>query len=230
MKAMILAAGRGERMRPLTDATPKPLLKVAGKALIEYSLESLAKAGFTDIVINVAYLGEQIKAHCGDGGRWRMSIRYSDEGEAALETAGGIAKALPLLGDEPFVVVNADIIFDFPLASLRGKPVDKAHLVLIDNPSHHPQGDFCLQDTGLLAEQGETKRTFSGIGVYHPGLFAEVRPGSAMKLRPVLQQAMRQGQVSGEYFAGLWLDIGTPQRLQEVSESVCRSGVLSRVG
>ena len=220
MKAMILAAGRGERMRPLTDLTPKPLLKAAGKALIEYSLENLAKAGFTDIVINVAHLGQQIKTYCGDGSRWQVSIRYSDEGETALETAGGIAKALPLLGDKPFLVVNADILSDYPLAGLRDRTIDLAHLVLIDNPSHHPQGDFYLHDNSLLSEQGQEKFTFSGIGVYHPALFAEVQPDQALKLRPVLHQAMQQGRVSGERYSGLWLDIGTPQRLQEVTDSL----------
>ncbi|MCK9609115.1 MAG: nucleotidyltransferase family protein [Methylomonas sp.] len=219
MKAMILAAGRGERMRPLTDHTPKPLLQVAGKALIEYSLERLAGAGFTDIVINVAYLGRQIRDYCGDGSRWRVRIEYSDEGAQALETAGGIAKALPLLGDQPFLVVNADILFDYPLAALRDKSIDLAHLVLIDNPPHHPQGDFCLQESGSLSESGQPKFTFSGIGVYHPGLFADMRAGQALKLRPVLNRAMQQGQVTGEYFNGLWLDIGTPERLRAISES-----------
>jgi len=218
MKAMILAAGRGERMRPLTDVTPKPLLKLAGKALIEYALESLSSAGFREVVINVAYLGRQIMDYCGDGSRWDVCIRYSDEGETALETAGGIAKALPLLGDEPFLVINADILFDYPLAELHEKPIDLAHLVLIDNPSHHAQGDFCLHDNGSLSEQGESKLTFSGIGVYHPALFSGVQTGQPLKLRPVLSSAMRQGRVSGEYFDGLWVDIGTPRRLQEVNE------------
>lgn len=224
MKAMILAAGRGERMRPLTDHTPKPLLQVAGKALIEYSLEKLAGAGFTDIVINVAYLGRQIRDYCGDGRRWQVNIEYSDEGAQALETAGGIAKALPLLGDRPFLAVNADILFDYPLAALRDKPVDLAHLVLIDNPPHHPKGDFCLAEDGLLAEQGPEKFTFSGIGVYHPDLFADVSVGQALKLRPVLNRAMQLGQVSGEYFNGLWLDIGTPERLLAISASLVCSG------
>ena len=217
MKAMILAAGRGERMRPLTDLTPKPLLKVAGKSLIEYSLENLAKAGFDELVINVAYLGGQIMDFCGDGSRWHVKIRYSDEGDGALETAGGIAKALPLLDDEPFLVVNADTIFDYNLADLRTKCINKAHLVLMDNPPHHPQGDFCLHQTGLLTEEGEPKLTFSGIGVYHPSLFASIRAGQALKLRPLLNQAMRQGMVTAEHFRGLWLDIGTPERLEEVS-------------
>lgn len=217
MKAMILAAGRGERMRHLTENTPKPLLKIADKALIEYSLEGLVNAGFSEIVINVAYLGQQIKTYCGDGSRWGVSIQYSDEGETALETAGGIAKALPLLGEKPFLVVNADILFDYPLAELRNKQVDWAHLVMIDNPPHHPQGDFCLQADGTLSEQGEPKYTFSGIGVYHPAMFADLQVGQPLKLRPVLNLAMQQQRISGEYFNGLWLDIGTPERLQEIS-------------
>ena len=223
MKAMILAAGRGERMRPLTDVMPKPLLPVAGKALIEYSLENLAKAGFTDIVINVAYLGQQIKDFCGDGKRWQLAIQYSDEGDTALETAGGIAKALPLLGNEAFLVVNADIIFDYPLAHLQHKTVDLAHLVLIENPPHHPQGDFALDSQGRVSEQGAEKLTFSGIGVYHPALFASVSTEQPLKLRPILNQAMQQGKVSGECFDGLWLDIGTPQRLQQVSDNLSLS-------
>lgn len=216
MKAMILAAGRGERMRPLTDLTPKPLLKVAGKALIEYSLENLLNGGFKDVVINVAHLGQQIKDFCGDGSRWQINIQYSDEGDMALETAGGIAKALPLLGEQPFVVINADIICDFPTGKLRQQPFDLAHLVLIDNPPHHPQGDFHLDAAGLLSEQGQPKFTFSGIGIYQPRLFANL-PIAPMKLRPLLNQAMLQQQVSGQHHAGLWLDIGTPDRLQEVN-------------
>lgn len=220
MKAMILAAGRGERMRHLTDNTPKPLLKLAGKALIEYSLEGLVKAGFTEIVINVAYLGQQILDYCGDGSRWGVSIQYSNEGETALETAGGIAKALPLLGAEPFLVVNADILFDYPLETLRQQRIDWAHLVMIDNPPHHPQGDFCLQADGLLSEQGQPKFTFSGIGVYHPAMFADVPVGEPLKLRPLLNAGMQQRRISGEYFNGLWLDIGTPERLQEIADRV----------
>ncbi len=220
MKAMILAAGRGERMRHLTDHTPKPLLQVAGKTLIEYSLENLAQAGFKEIVINVAYLGRQIMDYCGDGSRWQVALHYSDEGEIALETAGGIAKALPLLGEQPFLVVNADIIFDYPLAQLRRQAVDGAHLILIDNPPHHPLGDFYLDPENRVLQQGPEKLTYSGIGVYHPDLFAEVRPDQPLKLRPVLNQAIQQGRVSGECFNGLWLDIGTPERLQDVVDKM----------
>ncbi|MDT4290793.1 nucleotidyltransferase family protein [Methylomonas sp. MO1] len=223
MKAMILAAGRGERMRPLTDHTPKPLLKAAGKALIEFTIENLAAAGFGDIVINIAHLGEQIKDYCGNGKRWNVSIVYSDEGETALETAGGIAKALPLLGDEPFLVLNADIICDYPLANLRTKAIDLAHLVMINNPPHHPEGDFSLNADGVLSEKGLNKLTFSGIGVYHPKLFANI-PVAPLKLRPVLNRAMQQQRISGEKFSGLWMDIGTPERLAELSEQHARHG------
>lgn len=217
MKAMILAAGRGERMRPLTDTTPKPLLKAGGKTLIEYGIEQLAAAGFEEIVINVAHFGQQIKDYCGNGSRWGVGIAYSDEGETALETAGGIAKALPLLGEEPFLVVNADIIHHFPLAKLRGLQPDLAHLVLIANPPHHPQGDFSLIGDRLTEPSQETF-TFSGIGVYRPELFSSLPPGP-MKLRPLLEYAIRQNRASGEYFTGLWLDIGTPQRLQSLNEN-----------
>ncbi|CAD6876947.1 N-acetylmuramate alpha-1-phosphate uridylyltransferase MurU [Methylomonas fluvii] len=221
MKAMILAAGRGERMRPLTDHTPKPLLKAAGKALIEYTLENLAAAGFTEIVINIAHLGGQIKDYCGDGKRWNVSIEYSDEVETALETAGGIAKALPLLGNKPFLVLNADIICDYPLANLRTRAIDLAHLVMINNPPHHPEGDFSLNADSVLSEQGVNKLTFSGIGVYHPKLFANI-PIAPLKLRPVLNRAMQQQRISGEKFSGLWMDIGTPERLAELGKQHAR--------
>ncbi|WKJ89362.1 nucleotidyltransferase family protein [Methylomonas montana] len=216
MKAMILAAGRGERMRPLTDRTPKPLLKAAGKTLIEYNIENLVAAGFTEIIINIAHLGTQIKDYCGDGKRWNASITYSDEGETALETAGGIANALPLLGDQPFLVLNADIVCDFPLHTLRKPSTRLAHLVMIDNPPHHPEGDFALNASGLLSEQGEQKLTFSGIGVYHPDLFEGI-PVAPLKLRPVLNQAIRQQRISGEKYSGLWMDIGTAERLETLA-------------
>ena len=217
MKAMIFAAGRGERMRPLTDATPKPLLKVADKALIEYSLENLKTSGFETVVINIAYLGQQIRDFCGDGSRWGVSIEYSDEGDVALETAGGIAKALPLLGDAPFLAVNSDIVCDYPLAMLRDKVVDLAHLVMINNPPHHPLGDFGLDPRGLLSQEEGEKLTFSGIGVYRPELFAGVS-AQPLKLRPVLDQAIQRQQISGEKFGGVWIDIGTPERLMAIEE------------
>ncbi len=219
MKAMILAAGRGERMRPLTDHTPKPLLTAAGKALIEYNIENLVAAGFTELIINIAHLGDQIKYYCGDGTRWNASIIYSDEGETALETAGGIAKALPLLGDQPFLVLNADIVCNYPLADLRKREIDLAHLVMINNPQHHPEGDFAINAKGLLSDQEPNKLTFSGIGVYHPQLFYDI-PAAPLKLKPVLNRAIQQQRISGEKFSGLWMDIGTPERLQRLADMV----------
>lgn len=217
MKAMILAAGRGERMRPYTDTLPKPLLKVADKALIEHTIEKLQHAGFTDIVINLAYLGHLIKDFCHTGQRWGVNITYSDEGETALETAGGIAYALPLLGEQPFLVINADIICDFPLAKLRTPPRDLAHLIMISNPEHHIEGDFGLSSDGLLTLSGNDKFTFSGIGVYHPKLFTNI-PNGSVKLRPILNKAIAEHHITGEQYSGLWMDIGTPQRLQEVDQ------------
>lgn len=214
MKAMILAAGRGERMRPLTDHTPKPLLKVAGKALIEHTITQLAAAGFTDLVINHAHLGRQIEDYLGDGRRFGTHIDYSPEGEA-LETAGGIVNALPLLGKEPFLVVNGDIATDFPFAGLKAVTVELAHLVLIDNPAHHPKGDFGLDNNGRVSNDGEPKFTFSGIGLYHPDLFKSTPPGKS-KLAPLLRKAIAENQVSGQYYQGFWMDIGTPERLDEL--------------
>ncbi|GAB6139332.1 nucleotidyltransferase family protein [Methylosoma difficile] len=216
MKAMILAAGRGERMRPLTDHTPKPLLPVLGKPLIVYTLEQLAAAGFTDIVINYAHLGQQIEQQLGNGQQFGVSIAYSPETEA-LETAGGIVNALPLLGNEPFLVVNGDIATDFPFANLHKQTVDLAHLVLINNPEHHPEGDFGLTEDGKLLATAAQKYTFSGIGLYHPDLFKDTPPGKS-KLAPLLRQAMNNGQVSGQHFQGFWMDIGTPERLQDLAD------------
>lgn len=211
MKAMILAAGRGERMRPLTDHTPKPLLSAGGKCLIEYHIEALAQAGFRELVINHAHLGEQIEQKLGDGQRYGVAIQYSAEGQA-LETGGGIFRALPLLGDEPFLVVNGDVWCDYPYERLRQRTVAWAHLVLVDNPPQHPQGDFVLRDGRVYDEEG-ARLTFSGIGVYHPRLFAQCRPG-AFPLAPLLRQAMAEERVSGEHYQGYWSDIGTPERLQ----------------
>jgi len=219
---MILAAGRGERMRPLTDTLPKPLLKVGGHALIEYHLKNLAQAGFENIVINHAYLGAMIESVLGDGDRYGVNITYSPESEA-LETAGGIANALPLLSNEtqrlPFLVVNADIYceIDYALSlnvlqTMRSDSDMLAHLVLVDNPEHHADGDFAL-DNGLVCLTGNQKLTFSGIGIYQPEFFAEVQPGLPSKLAPLLRAAMQDKKVSGEYFAGSWLDVGTPERL-----------------
>lgn len=220
MKAMILAAGRGERMRPLTDHTPKPLLTVAGRPLIEHTIRQLAAAGFTELVINHAHLGQQIETALGNGNRLGAEIVYSPEGEA-LETAGGIVNALPLLGKDPFLVVNGDIACDFPYASLKERPIALAHLVLIDNPEHHPQGDFNLTDSGLVKDENDRRLTFSGIGVYHPELFAASPPGKS-KLAPILRQAMAVSQVTGQHYRGFWMDIGTPERLQALDERLRR--------
>lgn len=223
MKAMILAAGRGERMRPLTDTTPKPLLKAGGRHLIEHHLESLAAAGFESVVINHAYLGEQIEKQLGDGRRYGLSIRYSAEGEA-LETGGGIFRALPLLGDAPFVVINGDVWTDYPYARLRDRQVERAHLVLVDNPPQHPQGDFVLEQGRVHVGEGE-RLTFSGIGVYHPSLFDGCEDG-AFPLAPLLRSAMEKGEVSGEYYRGQWFDIGTPERLAQLDALLRRRKVV----
>ena len=216
MKVMILAAGRGERMGSLTDHTPKPLLAVAGRPLIEYTIENLVDAGFDEIIINLSYRGDQIKKRLGDGQRFDISIRYSDEGDSALETAGGIQHALPLLGDQAFAVVNADIACEFDYASLHNINVDLAHLVLIPNPPHHPQGDFGL-DQGILHQHGNQRYTFSGIGIYHPELFDPYPPGK-LKLVHVLKAVVDSNQITGELFNGFWLDIGTQERLQTLEK------------
>ena len=219
MKAMILAAGKGERMRPLTLHTPKPLLPVAGVPLIEYHLRALVAAGFKEVVINHAWLGAQIEAHLGDGAGWGLSISYSPEGEP-LETGGGIFKALPLLGNEPFVLVNGDVWSDYDFSRLPQKPAGLAHLVLVDNPGHHGKGDFCLQQ-GLVSDgqDGADTLTDSGIAVIDPALFEDCTAG-AFKLAPLLRQAMAAGQVSGEHFSGHWVDVGTQERLAEVEQLI----------
>lgn len=219
---MILAAGRGERMRPLTDTTPKPLLKAAGKALIEYHIERLAAAGFAELVINHAHLGAQIEAALGDGSRWGLSIRYSPEGQA-LETGGGIFRALPLLGTEPFLVINGDIWSDYNLAALpKLRPNDLAHLLLVENPQHNPAGDFRLQQGRVLNQKAPDALTFSGIGLYRPELFDGCTQG-AFALAPLLRKAMDQGRVSGELYQGTWLDIGTPERLGQLEQILKRA-------
>jgi MurNAc alpha-1-phosphate uridylyltransferase len=216
---MILAAGRGERMRPLTDATPKPLLEVGGKPLIAWLIEALARAGFHELVINVSHLGARVESALGDGRRWNMRIRYSHELEA-LETAGGIANALPLLGPDPFVVVNGDVHTDFDFSTLTPPQGDAlAHLVLIDNPSHHPAGDFALQN-GRIALDGAQRYTFSGIGVYDPSLFAGIPAGTKCQLAAVLKPNIAAGRVSGEHFAGRWCDVGTPDRLKALDRAL----------
>jgi MurNAc alpha-1-phosphate uridylyltransferase len=246
MKVMLLAAGRGERMGELTANCPKPLLKVAGKSLIEHHIERLVAAGFSHVVVNVCYLADQIMAHLGDGSRWGIAIQYSQETEC-LETGGGIVRALNsrLLDDRPFLVINADVWTDYPLANLASvlsrfaeKGVD-AHLVLVPNPDHNAAGDFCLNvSTRLLSERLPTKEfpshdqaacyTFAGISILHPGLFAphsrEGREGSQaygdsgrFPLAPLLQQAMGLAQVTGELYQGEWVDVGTPERLDSLN-------------
>jgi MurNAc alpha-1-phosphate uridylyltransferase len=220
VKAMILAAGRGERMRPLTDVKPKALLEVRGKALIVRLIEALARSGIREMVINHAHLGSMIEAALGDGNRFGAEIRYSHEPEA-LETAGGIAQALPLLGTEPFIAVNSDIFCDFDFSSLVGRRLGPhlAHLVLVANPPHHPAGDFLLIGT-QVAEGGKSRLTFSGIGVYRPELFAGIRSGSKAQLAPLLRTTMTRGLVSGEMHRGTWHDVGTPERLSALNGSL----------
>lgn len=217
---MILAAGRGNRMRPLTDETPKPLLKVGGKPLIVWHLENLARAGFRDIVINHAHLGKHIEAALGNGSQWNIAIRYSAEG-TALETAGGIAKALPLLGTGPFLVVNGDVFIDMDFASLEHALAagQLAYLVMVDNPPQHPDGDFVFRD-GKLGLEGSPKLTFSGVAVYDPSLFVDIVPGQVAKLAPLLQKAIAQAKASGEHHQGVWHDIGTPERLYELDRQL----------
>jgi MurNAc alpha-1-phosphate uridylyltransferase len=218
MKAMILAAGRGERMRPLTDTTPKPLLRIGGQTMIERHVHALARVGITELVINYAHLGEQIEKALGDGNAYGVDIRYSPETDGALETGGGIFNALPLLGSDPFLVVNSDIWTDFAFQRLPSHPDGLAHLVMVNNPEHHTQGDFSLSG-GVLSPKGPAMLTFSGIGVYRPELFSECT-GGAFPLAPLLRRAMDAGQVSGEYYGGSWFDIGTPERLDAVNRVV----------
>ena len=198
-------------MRPLTDHIPKPLLKVGGKSLIVWHLERLAKAGFKEVVINHAHLGEQIEQVLGDGSVWGLTIQYSPE-TIALETAGGIANALPLLGDAPFLVVNGDVFTEIDFGALQLVSPNLAHLVMVDNPPQHPDGDFVV-DSGKVTNQGNHKLTFSGVGIYHPSLFVDVEQGQAAKLAPLLRLAMAKGLVTGEHYQGDWHDIGTPERL-----------------
>jgi len=219
---MILAAGLGERIRPLTDRTPKPLLKVGGVPLIEHHLRRLAQAGYRELVINVSHLARQIVEFCGDGSRWGLAIDYSPEAEP-LETAGGICKALPLLGNRPFLVVNGDIWTDYPFAALAGYcPPGRslAHLVMVDSPPRHPLGDFALDGAGCLRElaPGTVGLTYSGVGVYTPEFFAGLEPVKA-PLRPLLDAAIREVRLTGEHYRGRWEDVGTPASLQALDRA-----------
>jgi MurNAc alpha-1-phosphate uridylyltransferase len=215
---MILAAGRGERLRPYTDTTPKPLLRVNGRCLIEYHVSALVTAGVTDIVINHAHLGEQITAFLGDGHRYGARIRYSPEGAHALETGGGILNALPMLGPTPFIIVNADIWTDYPLQGLFRALQGVAHLVLCDNPPHKVQGDFALS-AGVVNNQGDRLLTYTGIAVLDPKLFAGCTPG-AFPLAPLLRAAAAVGRVTGEHYHGKWVDVGTPERWQSLDREL----------
>ncbi|RUO80692.1 mannose-1-phosphate guanylyltransferase [Idiomarina tyrosinivorans] len=221
MKAMILAAGRGQRMRPLTDSCPKPMLTVNGKPLLVYHLEKLRDLGVTEVVVNTAHLPEKIHQGLGDGSQWQLQIHYSDEPEGGLETAGGIINALPLLGDDPFWLINGDVWTDYPFhllpTTLQGS--DKAHLVMVDNQPHHPNGDFALQD-GRLRE-AEPRLTYAGIGLFDARAFC----GQAVAkkpLRPFFQQAIANDQLAGSYWHGQWTDVGTPERLQQLAQQLQR--------
>lgn len=216
MKAMILAAGKGERMLPLTLTTPKPLLPVGGIPLIVHHLRRLARAGVTEIMINTAHIGQRIHAELGDGAAFGVRIRYSHEGSTGLETAGGIRRALPLLGPAPFLLVNADVWTDYALEQLPTTLHGLAHLVLVPNPRHNPSGDFALAD-GCVINHGESMLTYSGIAVIDPQLLSGLPCGPA-KLAPLLRAAAEKGLVSGEMHAGTWDDIGTPERLMELNQ------------
>ena len=225
MRAMILAAGRGERMRPLTDKIPKSMLEVRGKPLIQYHVENLVQSGIVDIVINHAVFGDQIEDYLGDGNIYGARIVYSPEEDEPLDTAGGIVKALPLLGDEPFVTVNADIWTDFSFQQLSGLCRDRsdedrsnrlAHIILVDNPTHNLKGDFSLSEDRVLNE-GEPMLTFSGISIFRTGFFEDCSSGSA-SLAPMIRRAAAQGRVTGSHYRGAWRDIGTPERLQALRQ------------
>jgi MurNAc alpha-1-phosphate uridylyltransferase len=226
MKALVFAAGKGERMRPLTEHTPKPLLWVRGKPLIAWHLEKLAAIGVRDVVVNTSWLADRFAPALGDGAHWGLRLHYSHEGAEPLETGGGLLHALPLLGDAPFIAVNGDIWCDLDFATLPREPAGLAHLVLVDNPGHNARGDFALAGERVLSE-GEPSLTFSGIGVYRPALLAGWRdvigetPGAdqvppRFKLAPLLRAAMRERNVTGEHFTGAWTDVGTPERLAEL--------------
>ena len=221
MRALVFAAGLGERMRPLTDHTPKPLLEAGGKPLIAWHLEKLAALGVRDVVVNTSWLASRFPEVLGDGSRWGLNLHYSYEGPTPLETGGGMLHALPLLGDAPFLAVNGDIWTDYDFARLPRELRGDAHLVLIDNPGHHPQGDFSLGPAGAVDASGTPKLTFSGIGLYHPRVLQGWRdtvagdPGTPPRFRlaPLLRMAMARAAVAGEHHPGRWTDVGTPERL-----------------
>jgi MurNAc alpha-1-phosphate uridylyltransferase len=215
---MILAAGRGERLRPLTDTTPKPLLEVGGKLLIEHHLERLATAGFREIVINLSHLGDKIRETLGNGSNWGLNIHYSPEPIGALGTGGGIKQALPQLGEAPFAIINGDVFTHYPLARLRAIKCDHSHLVLVANPAHNPNGDFALTG-GYVVENQQPRFTFSGISVYHPRFFDSAAEGN-FSVVPMLQTAMAQQQVTGQLYKGVWHDIGTRERLEDLRKQL----------
>lgn len=219
MKAVVLAAGKGERLRPLTETTPKPLIQVRGQPLIVHHLERLRDAGFTQIHVNTSWLAETLQTTLGDGSRYGVHIHYSYEGPEPLETGGGLFKMLPALGREPFLVVNGDVFTDFPFETLkhRLKADFLAHLVVVANPIHHPNGDFHLSPAGHLRTEGESKLTYSGIGVYKADFFKDCRAGK-FPLLPLFRQAMAQEAVSGEQYAGVWSDVGTPESLASLNK------------
>lgn len=223
MRALIFAAGKGERMRPLTEHTPKPLLPVGGKPLVAWHLEKLAAIGVRDVVLNIAWLAERFEPVLGDGSRWGLRLHFSREGAEPLETGGGMLHALPLLGEGPFLAINGDIWTDYDLARLPSRPRGVAHLVMVDNPPQHPRGDFHLGADGSLQADPEPRLTFSGIGLYDPAVLNgwPLEPGAdasppRFKLAPLLYAAMARGEASGEHHRGAWTDVGTPQRLAEL--------------
>lgn len=220
MKAVVLAAGKGERLRPLTDTIPKPLIEVRGKSLIVHHLERLRDAGFTQLHVNTSWLAESIQTALGDGSRYGVHIHFSYEGPEPLETGGGLFRMLPALGREPFLVVNGDVFTDFPFETLKHKlkPDFLAHLVMVANPAHHPKGDFHLSPAGHLRVEGEPKLTYSGIGVYKAEFFKDCRAGK-FPLLPWFKQAMMQEALSGEVYLGLWSDVGTLESLKAISKS-----------
>ncbi|MCS5710116.1 N-acetylmuramate alpha-1-phosphate uridylyltransferase MurU [Candidatus Berkiella aquae] len=228
MRAMILAAGRGNRLRPLTDHCPKPLVSVANKPLIVYHIENLALAGFKEIVINLFHLGEKIEQYLGNGAAWGVSIAYSHE-PALLEVGGGICYALDLLGSQPFAIVNGDIWTDYPFAKLPHQPKGHAHLVLVDNPLHHLEGDFAIQANGALSRETRGTLTYSGIAVLHPALFANDTPGDIFRLSVVLDQAILAKQLYGEYYNGSWTDVGTIERLQSLENALALTPFMQKI-